>query len=141
MGVQLSRVVGSSRMVGWHQVEWLDDINLEVEVLRATAMAWCWLAHGLPRGSQSVSKDGICLRPPQVLTSSRDFIHTALSYSGCEDFIPYGKESIVEAEEEHYTVLTNGDRALNRYCVIGCCLQVRKYYMMAINIFFNNLLL
>ena len=137
MGFQVSRVVGSSRMVGWHQVEWLDGTNLE-EVLRATAMAWCWLARGLPRGCQSVSKDGICLRPPQVLTSSRDFIHTASPFSECEDFIPCGKESIVDVEEEHNTILTNGDRALNRYCVIGCCCRSRKYYTMAINILFKH---
>ena len=115
------------------RVEWLDGINLE-EVLRATAMAWCWLARGLPRGpdpSQKMESVSALLKSsPQAGISyirRRLFLNVRILF--------HGKESIVEAEEEHYTILTNGDRALNRYCVIGCCLQVEN------TTFFKHLLL
>ena len=112
--------VFESRVVGWHQVEWLDGIKLE-EVLRATAMAWCWLARGLPRGPDPSTGSPIRLKrwnlsPPSSESSPQagiSYIRRRL-YSGCEDSIPYGKESIVGAEEEHFTILTNGDMSVNR---------------------------
>ena len=108
------------RMDGWHQVEWLDGINL-VEVLRATAMAWCWLARGLPRGRQSVSKDGIRLRPPLSPHFKQGFHTYSRLCSGCEDYIPYGKESI-EAQEKHCTFLTN----VHESTLCGCYLQLEN---------------
>ena len=118
-----------NRFVGWHQVEWLDGINLEVEVLRATAMAWCWLAHGLPRGPDPSTGSPIRLKrwnlsPPSSPQAGISYIRRRLFLN--VRILFHGKESIVDAEEEHYTILTNGDRALNRYCVIGCCLQLEN---------------
>ena len=121
-----------SRMVGWHQLGGGFEGNGHGLVLAGTRPSkGSGSLHGVANPSQKMESVSALLKSsPQAGIS---YIRRRL-YFECEDSIPW-KRINVDAKEEHYTVLTNGDRALNRYCVIGCCLQVEN------TTFFKHLLL
>ena len=107
-------------MVGWHQLGGGFEGNGHGLVL----VGWHAAFHGvriLPRGRQSVSKDGIRLRPPLSPHFKQGFHTYSRLCSGCEDYIPYGKESI-EAQEKHCTFLTN----VHESTLCGCYLQLEN---------------
>ena len=110
-------------MVGWHQHGGGFEGNGHGLVLAGTRPSkGSGSIHGLANPSQKMESVSALLKSsPQAGISyirRRLFLNVRILF--------HGKESIVDAEEEHYTILTNGDRALNRYCVIGCCLQLEN---------------